>query len=223
MACKAFQLNSYDHTMSTAALDILGGLIKSISTDTSKTTDRTAREEIYSKLGLPFRTPNPHRVVPPQQAYMTKSIIPTANEKHCPPLLVLGYAIREILNPTLASNLAPELLRLLVQVEHIRKLIISNIQQALKEQEVLSQNRQKVRLLDASSTKILAKYVKKSKVQRLQYSTLTLYLRLLVSGFHQQPEPYQLTVVSAHLLSVGSRRVILDPSVDERIFPHATP
>lgn len=153
---------------------------------------------------------------------ITKAIIPNLNEKHCPPLFVLTYAIREIIGPTLATSHIADLLKLLAQVEHIRRLIIEQVELALAEQKALSASGKTEGLLEPSVVNKLNRIVKRSKSQRVHYSTVTLSLRSLVSA-PSLGDTYLRSFIerTAHIFPLVLRRVIHHRTLVQRVFPHA--
>ena len=69
--------------------------------------------------------------------YISKQIRPSVSSNSCPPLQVIIYAIRSILNPTFVFQEIPNLLKLLVHLEVVRQAQVRTMRTLLHKQKEL--------------------------------------------------------------------------------------
>ncbi|KAI0759965.1 hypothetical protein BD413DRAFT_617468 [Trametes elegans] len=104
--------------------------------------------------------------------HIKDKITPTASVESCPPLPVIVYAIRNILEPEPVLALLPQLLRLLAHLESVRAHTVVRIEEVLRlNQQLSAQDNADARPLDTDAREALQALTKPSRLaaQRTVY------------------------------------------------------
>lgn len=109
-----------------------------------------------------------------------KIVVPNVAENQCPPPFILIYTIRDILYPDIILERVTDLLNLLAQLDHIRRVAVRHAQEALALHNSYIKdpnlNKELVNFLSTTEVKSLLDFAKPAKAaaHRNLYRTIVL-------------------------------------------------